>query len=187
LGTPNAQFPPASNISIDSDSGSTKMVFIGHPTSSLSILFGESEYYSLDLIYQLDNPTLSAADTELALPPDTPYQRVLLDQLDPTPRTIKSDADGNWLAVYPLVSKQQLEVKAQLFAEVFALPQTNSELVNPKSLTTAQPYWEVTDQQVLDLSSQLKTPNNIYDYLVGHFAYDHGRAAGMGCATGRVW
>lgn len=187
LGTPNAQFPPATSVSIDPDTGSTKLVFHGHPTSSLTILFGDSEYYELNLTYEIDNPTLSSADTELALPPDTAYQKVLLDRLDPAPRQIRLDQDGNWLAVYPLVSKEKLTVHARLYLQVFPLPQSSAELLNPKSLTKAQPFWETDNNQIQELAAQLNSPENIYNYLIGNLTYDYTRvtdnAVRLGAAT----
>jgi len=177
LGLPTAQFPEASTITSNESTGETVLTFRGFPNNSISLLFGNSEYYRADLTYHIKNPTLSAADTEIALPLDTPYQRVILDKLEPTPRNIRLDEDGNWLAVYPLKSKESLTISAVLFIEVFPLP--HNEVLPPvtqtKTLLSETDYWHTHAETVKELSLRLKTPENIYNYLVENLIYNYSR------------
>lgn len=174
MGLPTVEFPPAASVASAAD-GFTQLTYKGHGSSSLSLLFGNSEYYELDLTYEITNPTLAAAETEIALPPDTAYQRVLLDKLDPPPLHIQTDSDGNWLAVYSLKSKETRMVTAKLFIESFASPRAKSALPDTKALTKDLPFWNTNDSAVRDLATRLSTPVNIYEYLVNNLTYDRTR------------
>ncbi|KKU45847.1 MAG: hypothetical protein UX62_C0027G0010 [Microgenomates group bacterium GW2011_GWA2_46_7] len=101
---------------------STTYVFVGSPSSALTLLFGESVTYKLNLKYQLKNKELKSIDSELALPPDTPYQRVLLHQITPPPSNIRIDKDGNWLARYFLKTQEKLLVETELYVTVYPKP-----------------------------------------------------------------
>lgn len=178
LGMPSAQFPPSTSTSIDETTQKTKLVWNGYPNSNISLLFGDSQPYQLELEFEINNPSLSAADTEISLPPDTPYQKVYLSSLEPSPREIKLDQSGNWLAIYPLKSKEVKKINATLFVEVFPLP-TNPiypPLNNLEDFTHATHYWDKNDSAIKDLSTRLKTPENIYNYLVDNYVYDYSRA-----------
>jgi len=176
FGIPTHQYPPASSVSSDTD-GATIFTFKGYPNRSLSLLFGVSQPYLLELSYFLTNPSLSVSDTELALPPDTPYQRVYLDNLDPSPREIRLDSDGNWLAIYSLKPKESLSVQAKLYLDISPLP--NNVVIPPpadlSSLLSSQPYWETNHSLVKELAQQLRTPENIYQYLTENLVYDYSR------------
>jgi hypothetical protein len=175
LGAPSAQYPESSSITTDEGTQESILTYHGHPGKSLTILFGQSEYYQLDLIYQITNPTLSPGPTEIALPPDTPYQTVILNSITPAPTRVHRDLDGNWLASYNLDPNQTLEIDASLYLEVFPLPQSNSTLTNAKALTKEQEFWEAKDSVITELADKLGTPENIYNYLTTNLTYDYSR------------
>lgn len=175
LGHPTTSYPPPSSTS--SQDGLIKLQYKGHANKSLSLLFGDYEAYRLTLNYQITNPTLASAETELALPPDTAYQQVILDRLDPPPLRLQTDLDGNWLAVYSLKSKETLPVQAELYLKVYSAPQLQTALSDRKALTASAPFWQVQDSSIQSLAKQLGSPLNIYDYLVEKFSYDYKRLA----------
>lgn len=168
---PQLIYPPQSKT--EPDGAYTVYTFYGHQSDSLTLLFGDSLTYRLALTYELKNKELTALDSELALPPDTPYQHILLDSLTPPPLDIRLDQDGNWLARYHLKSQDTLVVKAVLFATVYPRP----TLFDPSSTTLPKTdhsrYWDTTASIIQDLSAQLKTPANIYNYLVSNFTYNY--------------
>lgn len=172
--TPSIALPEPSSVS-ESDS-TTIYTFVENKNSSITLFFGDTQYFSLNLKYQITNTTLKPADTEIALPPDTPYQRVILDSIAPSPKHIRIDQDGNWLAVYTLEPGETIDITADLFISVTAKP----TLMIPDSLsedflTREQPFWSTTSDTIKSLAAQLNTPRKIYDYVVGNFVYSYER------------
>ncbi len=144
--------------------------FVGHGDESLTIHFGNQAHYKLDLTYELKNTTTTATTTEIAIPPDTAYQQIYLDKIEPQPLEIVLDSDGNWLARYPLSPLEFKEVKATLYVVVTTTP----TYFDPSSSipTGVAKYWE-QDSNVKRLASQLKNPRNLYNYLLDNFNYAH--------------
>ena len=163
---------PSANIKTSED-GYAVYMFDGHENDSLSLLFGDSVTYKLGLTYELKNTELKNADTELALPSDTPYQQILLDSIDPAPLSMRVDDSGNWMARYSLDANSKQIVKVVLYATVYPEPSQ----VDPSSThfveTSRSKYWQTNSSTVMDLSSRLKTPANIYTYLVENFSYNY--------------
>lgn len=94
--------------------------------SGISLAFGESQNYSFDLTYNLENSNLFPIKTEIALPPSTNYQDVLLLSLTPKPLNVTLDKDGNWLAQYYLKPSQKLQVKATGKTKVYLNPKNET-------------------------------------------------------------
>lgn len=171
---PSLIYPPQSKA--DRDGEYLVYTFDGHQNDSVTLLFGESVTYHLNLTYELRNKELRNVDSELALPPDTPYQHVLLHKLEPKPLHIRLDSDGNWLARYNLKSQESMLIEAELFITVYPQP----ELYDPSETkfikTPHAKYWDTTSSTVLGLAEQLKTPKNIYDYITANFTYNYAQS-----------
>ncbi|TSC53805.1 MAG: Uncharacterized protein LiPW16_301, partial [Microgenomates group bacterium LiPW_16] len=95
---------------------------------------------------------------DIALPPDTPYQKIILDKIDPAPLEIIVDEDGNWLAKYFLLPKQKQEIKVNGLAQVFLTPRIDypkedSQQIRQKYLKP-QKYWE-QDEEISKLAKEL--------------------------------
>lgn len=143
--------------------------FVGSGDQNLTLHFGKSASYDLKLNYLLKNTTSIEALSELALPPDTAYQRVILNKLDPKPKEVVVDSDGNWLARYQLGALSKLEVTA----EVSVIVSPNPIYFDPSSSTPLgeELYWE-HGSSVKRLAANLKNPENLYNYLLETFSYD---------------
>lgn len=157
---------------IEPDGNYTSYTFIGHQSDSLTLLFGESLTYSLELTYELKNKELKSGISEIALPPDTGYQKVVLAQIEPQPLKIRLDLDGNWLATYNLKSQEKLTVRANLYITVYPVPSQHDPSSIDYIRTSHSKYWYPNSSLVQDLSGKLKTPDNIYNYLVSNFTYN---------------
>src|SRR3989338_4467580 len=64
--------------------------------------FGTKQLFDFDLIYHLENSNLMPVLTNIALPPDSAFQDVLFQRIEPKPLNVTVDADGNYLAWYRL-------------------------------------------------------------------------------------
>jgi hypothetical protein len=139
--------------------------------------FGQFQVFSFSLAYHLENPLNIPSETQIAIPPDTAFQKVYYSKIDPAPSNVKIDEDGNWLATYKLSARQRVDVIAtgsvQIFASFRPFPKPNPDIL-AKNLTESQ-YWEVTDPKIHDLGISLKSPRAIYDYVVNTLEYDFAR------------
>ncbi|HXS14629.1 MAG TPA: transglutaminase domain-containing protein, partial [Candidatus Saccharimonadales bacterium] len=144
--------------------------------SGISLAFGKNQAYDYSLLYHLKNTNLFPIKTEIALPPNTNYQQVVIASLTPKPLNVTEDADDNWLASYSLLPSQMLTIKAQGTIFVSLYPTTSQLSPSEKALyLKPSADWQTTNPQIEDLARQLKTPENIYDYVVNHLTYDFAR------------
>ncbi len=147
-------------------------------TVGISAGFGEFQIFSFNLKYHLENPITTRAQVEITLPPDTSFQRVYYERLEPEPTNIVSDPDGNWLATYTLDSRARVDVNVFGAVQIFSTPRRGiprpSGDVLAKNLE-ASDYWQTDDPAIINLANSLKTPRAIYDYVVSTLSYDYDR------------
>lgn len=144
--------------------------------SGISITFGNEQTYAYSLQYHIENTNLFPIDTDIALPPSTNYQNVSLDSLSPKPTLVRLDNDGNWLARYHLSPSQKITVTADGLVDINLSPK--EEFLSEKQrkiYLQEKSYWETSDQKIAGLAKNLKTPEAIYQYVVGHLTYDFTR------------
>lgn len=136
--------------------------------------FGEFQVFSFSLSYHLENPLARSSEVEIALPPDTSFQKVYYTKITPTPDRIQIDTDGNWLATYKLSSRQRMDVVAegsvQIFASFRSFPKPTEHILSDNLKETM--YWQVNDSEIKALASRLKTARAIYDYVSKNLSYD---------------
>lgn len=139
--------------------------------------FGQFQVFTFNLSYHLENPLSISSETQVALPPDTAFQKVYFTKISPTPNNVLVDSDGNWLADFKLTPRQRVDVtvtgSVQIFAgyRPFPKPSPQELSANLKEMS----YWQVNDPQIKALAAQLKTPKAIYDYVTSTLKYDFGR------------
>lgn len=145
----------------------------------ISAAYGTSQAFDLALSYFLENTSVTKKRAELALPPDTAFQKIIVQSLEPAPTTVVKDADGNWMAQYDLQPTQRLEVKAHIIAITSLLPREGykEQPPDPQVYTKADKYWETTDARIAALARQYTTPRQIYDYVVRTLSYDYKRVS----------
>ena len=151
-------------------------------TSGIAMSFGEKQTFSFDLKYHLENNNLTAQYVEIALPPDNDYQKIVLNSIEPSPLDVVVDPDGNFLARYRLGAKEQKDVQATGYVEVFSKPFRNTDKSlsqNQREVYTApQQYWEVDNGQIRDKAKELKTPKQIYGFVTNYLSYNQDRLKG---------
>jgi hypothetical protein len=143
----------------------------------ISAAYGTTQAFDVDVSYYIQNKSITTSHTEIALPPDTAYQTVVITSINPPPDTIVRDGDGNWLARYTLLPGAGQSIEASLHIEVSLTPRDGYvDELNDKALYTGQQqYWETRNPQIIDLAKKYTTPRAIYDYVVGALTYDYSR------------
>ncbi len=131
--------------------------------------FGNFQTFAFNLKYQLVNSQNRPVYFEIALPADTNYQRVFYDDLQPRPAQVSIDEDGNWLARYDLQAAEKLQITA--WGQVHVLAEPNRLLAEPETATQLAKYLQPTHYWPR-LETRLKTPQEIYNYVVSTLDYD---------------
>lgn len=159
--------------------------------SGISATFGTDQIYDFDLSYHLENTKLVPILTNIALPPDTAYQDVIYQRIDPKPLNVTVDDDGNYLAWYRLDRNQQISVNVVGSAKLYS----TSKVKNPqlsdtlhKRYTENSKYWEKDTPAIKLKVSEILGANPpedntekvrlIYRYVVNYLKYDSSRLAG---------
>ncbi len=153
----------------------------------LYAVFGSPQYYKLDLKYAVENPKLVPVFTYIAFPPETLYQKILIDSISPKPSEVKIDEDGNYLGKYFLKPKERLEVRFKGYAEVFSKPREEFYPVLRKRIEKQRPYllretkyWQLGDSVISvskrNLSSREKA-RIIFNFVVNKLSYDFNKVS----------
>lgn len=146
--------------------------------TGVTLGFGNFQIFSFTLIYHLENPLEKEAVSKIALPPDTSFQRVFYQQINPAPTKISLDNDSNWIADYRLQPRESLEVKATGYAQIFPYPQKIRDF-DKETLyknTLPQKYWESDSPEIRRIAQNLRSIKEVYDYVVNILNYDYDRA-----------
>jgi transglutaminase-like putative cysteine protease len=145
----------------------------------ISAAYGASQTFDVQLSYYLENSGITPQNSEIALPPNTAYQTVVIESLDPKPTTVTRDIDGNWLAQYSLLPGARLSVKASLHINLFLEPKDGYTDDTPDQAlyTSAQKYWEVHSPQIQALAEKYTTAREIYTYVSQTLGYDYTRVS----------
>lgn len=142
-------------------------------------IFGNSQNYEVNLDYHLKNDELTRVYTDIALPPETLYQKNFVNKINPMPEMVYLDEDGNYLARYSLNPKETKNIKYNGFIQLFT--QANDDYINTSYnkidnknyLLTAQPYWKLGNNVYDENIKNIKTPQEIYNYVTQHLSYSY--------------
>ena len=148
--------------------------------SGIGASFGDYQLFKFTLKYRYKNPNLTVAKATVALPPDTEYQALYYNSIDPKPPEIEMDENGNYLATYKVSGGKILEVIAQGYAKLvdaekpFQVPKMWSE-EELKAFTKSDKYIESENSQIQKKAKELKNVSEIYDFVVSTLKYDFSR------------
>lgn len=144
--------------------------------SGISLAFGKEQAYDFKIKYHLQNDNIFPIKRQIALPPTTNYQEVLLDSVTPKPENVTIDQDGNWLADYTLGPTERIDILAKGKVKISLHPQSVSLSESDRRIYLEEKkYWEVSKREIQKLAEELKTPENIYKYVTEYLEYDFSR------------
>ncbi|MBI1871969.1 transglutaminase domain-containing protein, partial [Candidatus Collierbacteria bacterium] len=156
---------------------------------SISAVFGTTQYFKLDLTYNLKNPYDTNLTTQIALPPQTPYQDIYIEKIDPPAKDIQIDADGNFMASYQIKPNSNLVIATSIYVKLTFNPKPII-LENNNTYTRSTKYWNYEDLEIENAAKGLKTPKAIYDYVTNTLSYNYNRldqSAGINDRQGASW
>lgn len=164
---------------VEVSNGYTVLNFSQVGDHGITALFGEKQIYDFNLRYHLENPTTSIGLAQIALPPDTSYQKVQYLSLEPKPKELEQDVDGNWIATYEVSAGRETEVQLSGKATIYLAPQDN--VPSPtvlKDHLTAQKYWQTEDSRITQIAKENPSARGIYDYVVSALTYNFAKVNG---------
>jgi len=145
--------------------------------SGISAGFGEFQVFSYTLNYHLENPLSKTSSIEIALPPDTAFQKIYHEELKPLPETVYIDDDDNWIATYKLNPRERVDVQLRGSVQIFSKPRNIplKSIIDISRNLEATEYWQTNDPAIVALANRLKTPEAIYNYVSTALTYSYDR------------
>ncbi len=155
-------------------------IYWNNPTSkTVYAIFGDKQYYEMQLTYNIQNPKIFRVYTDIALPPDTLHQKIFIESINPAPNQVFTDEDGNFLGRYLLNPGEKKNIVYKGLAEISASPRPEVQFYEKsqidsqsKYLLTQAKYWEINSVAQF---KDLKSPSDVYYYITKNFKYDYQR------------
>jgi len=136
------------------------------------LIFGDYQLFDFEFKYFLENTKNKTSIYQVVLPPETDSQKVVYRLIDPPPKNISIDPDGNYLAQYELSPQQKIDITANGQVKILH-SNLNKAVINPKDYLKSSQYWPTDNPDLRIISSQLLTPKKIYDYVVDTLSYKY--------------
>lgn len=154
----------------------SEIIWNNPKTKTIYAVFGETQIYKTELVYNLKNKEIYPVIQEIALPPDTLYQKFYLEFLSEAPIDIYQDEDGNFLAKYLLKPFELKKITFKGYIQTFSKPREDiiefdrNRIKNQKKyLLSQQPFWSIKNT---DKIKDLKTVEDIYYFVVNNLQYN---------------
>ena len=156
---------------------------------SALLVFGDSTIYEVNFNFPLHNESSSGKTFTVTLPPNTSGQQVIVQKLDPQPKSTRLDADGNILADYDVPARTKINVSTNVIGLVsyidYNLSASGTKAEIPKELinnyTKPQQYWPSNDPTIVSKANELTKDKKtvaeqvraINDYVVSNLSYNN--------------
>ncbi|MFH0979569.1 MAG: transglutaminase-like domain-containing protein [Candidatus Roizmanbacteria bacterium] len=149
-----------------------------NPTEkTIYAVFGESQIYKAELIYNLKNNEVFPVITEIAFPPDSLYQKIFIQSISPEPSNVYQDGDGNYLGKYFLKPLESKKITFRGFIQIFPTFREEVKNVMRQTIKTqktyllgSQKYWTINN---LEKINGLKSIEDIYNFTVNNLKYNY--------------
>lgn len=140
----------------------------------ISAYFGDRQVFSMTLRYNLENNGSAKSIAQIALPPDTSFQKVNYVSLDPYPNEIKQDVDGNWIGTYELNPNSATSVYLTANVLVTLDPMPDVPVLQPQSFHTKEAkYWETNSSEIKKAMEGKSSIEDLYQYVVKSLNYSY--------------
>jgi transglutaminase-like putative cysteine protease len=167
-----ARVTPESNYSVTYRGGQVQLTFNDLAGRGVSAIYGTEQVFDLKFRYFLENNDSQPVLMQVALPPDTAFQRLNYQTVEPKPREIELDEDGNWIATFYMDGNTAQTVDVTASVLLTLEPNQLVPISQPQAFDTqAQPFWEIGNSTIQKLAKEYTTPNEIYDFVVSTLQY----------------
>ena len=160
-----------------------KIIWNNPKAKTIYAIFGDTQYYKTSLLYHLANSKPILVYTDIALPPETLYQKIYLEKLEPKPNMVFQDEDGNFLARYLLKPFEKKRIHFQGVIEVYSKPRMEIKLIvkenfekQKKYLLNPTSFWLINNFEKYQDFISLTSPMDIYNYVLNRLNYNYSLA-----------
>lgn len=120
-------------------------------SSGILANFGQEQVFNFEIEYPLVNRNVLPVVATLPLPPDTNFQRVVINDISPKPENVVADNDGNYVALFRLNKGESTTVKILGSAKLslkplLKLPPLSDE--EQSGYLGADKYWDVGNPSI---------------------------------------
>lgn len=171
---PNSRKPLSISKPKPTSISGTQFTWDNPSQKTIYVIFGDVQYYNLDLRYRFKNSQIVPVYTDIAFPPDTLYQKIYIEDINPAPAKIIRDEDGNYLGRYYLSPKATEEVSFKGKVSVFAKPR--EEVISSiRADLSNQKNYLLSDEKNWSISSKfnLSGSKNIYNFVTTKLSYNY--------------
>lgn len=154
--------------------------------SGISVNFGLNQIFDFNLIYDLNNSSFLPTVSSVTLPPDTNYQDINIQNINPKPLNVTVDEDGNYLAWYQIPKRSSQQIQILGLAKLYINQKINySPKLSAKEIsawTKSDRYWEKDNPNIKAVLSDLfkngspksvkEKARSIYQYVVMTLGFD---------------
>ena len=145
-------------------------------SSGITAAFGSFQIFGMRLVYHLNNPANEKVNFDIAIPPDTAYQRIIYEKIEPKPESVRKDGDGNWLASYEIEARSRLDVTVEGGAQIFSGPIMPYIAEDDKTKYIKEShYWQKNNESISAIAQELGSAERIYEFVVRTLSYDYDR------------
>ena len=163
---------PKSNYNITHRNQQISLTFNDLQGQGVSAIYGWQQVFNLKFRYFLENNDAQPILLQVALPPDTSFQRMHYEQLEPKPESIKLDEDGNWIATFYLGGNTAQTIEAQANIVLTLEPNQLVPIIQPQAFhTQTQSFWDIDNRDIKQLAKENTTPQTIYDFVTNNLSY----------------
>ena len=164
-----ASISPQTIVSLNNQ---TEIYFnsIDNNNQKIYLIFGNYQLFDFKFKYFLENTTNQNNTFTIALPPETDNQKITYRSIEPNPKNISIDPDGNYLATYQLSPSQKLDIDVDGQAKIIH-SNLNKSIINSQDYLKPDTYWEANNPSLISIASNLSSPKDIYQYVIKTLNY----------------
>jgi len=164
---------------INKDGEKTVLEFGKEALSAQGIFasFGNFQQVAFQFKVPLKNSKLINQVFSIPVPIDTDGQQVLINSFEPKPSRTTVDDSGNFIAQYNVGPGKYEEVKISGVVKIGGdnkkfSPAKKANDQELEKLKKESDFVQVEDRLVQEKAKELKTPREIYNFVINHLSYD---------------
>src|SRR3989344_175635 len=135
------------------------------PDETIMGSFGDYQLVKFYFKFKLNNPNFFSKKEKIQVPRDTPFQEVYFSEINPRPKLVDTDQDGNYFAEYDLRPGEEKEIVVKGVAKIDRkMSEKLSSLEKEFELGDSK-FWEVGSSQISKVSNSTSDISSVYKFV----------------------
>jgi len=142
------------------------------PDETIVGSFGDYQAVNFYFKFKLNNPNFFSKKERILVPRDTSFQEVYFSEINPRPKLIDTDQDGNYFAEYELGPGEEKEIAVKGAAKIDKkMSEKLSSLEKEFELGDSK-FWEVGSSQISKVSNSTSDISSVYKFVTQTLIFD---------------